>query len=75
MVVELGTKGKTIVIRFNDSVIALMAAVLAAGSAFAQSVSIGTLPHGSIAFGIASSVDRVISDNWYLVTRVVGLGG
>ena len=75
MVVELGTKGKPIVIRFNDSVIALMAAVLAAGSAFAQSVIIGTLPQGSFAYGITSSVPKVISDNSYLVTRVVGFGG
>ena len=51
------------------------AAALIAGSASAQSVSIGTLPQGSLAYGIASSVAKVISDNSDMVTRAVGIGG
>ncbi len=52
------------------------AAALLAGSAAAQkSVSIGTLPQGSLAYGIASSVAKVISDNSDLITRAVGIGG
>lgn len=46
-----------------------------AGGASAQSVTIGTLPQGSLAYGIASSVAKVISDNSGLVTRAVGIGG
>ena len=48
---------------------------LAVGAASAQSVSIGTLPQGSLAYGIASSVAKVISDNSKLITRAVGIGG
>ena len=48
---------------------------LAAGAASAQSVSIGTLPQGSLAYGITSSVAKVISDNSDLITRAVGIGG
>ena len=62
----------------RNSMIALAAAAsvaLAAGSATAQSVSIGTLPQGSLAYGIASSVAKVISDNSDLITRAVGIGG
>lgn len=62
----------------KNSMIALTAAAsvaLAAGSATAQSVSIGTLPQGSLAYGIAASVAKVISDNSDLITRAVGIGG
>ena len=64
--------------RFNNSMIALTAAAaaaLVAGSALAQTVSIGTLPQGSLAYGIASSVAKVISDNSDLITRAIGIGG
>ncbi len=64
--------------RLRNSVMALTAtaaAALIAGSATAQSVSIGTLPQGSLAYGIASSVAKVISDNSDLITRAVGIGG
>ncbi len=54
---------------------AVAAAALIAHSASAQSVSIGTLPQGSLAYGIASSVAKVISDNSDMVTRAVGIGG
>ncbi len=54
---------------------AVAAAALIAHSASAQSVSIGTLPQGSLAYGIASSVAKVISDNSDMATRAVGIGG
>jgi len=56
---------------------ALIAAsgIAGGGSALAQTVSIGTLPQGSLAYGIASAVAKVISDKAGLTTRAVGFGG
>lgn len=45
------------------------------GAAIAQTVSIGTLPQGSLAYGIASAAAKVISDKAGLTTRAVGFGG
>ena len=41
----------------------------------AQTVSIGTLPQGSLAYGIASAAAKVMSDKAGLTTRAVGFGG
>ena len=49
-------------------------AVLAGPSA-AQTVSIGTLPQGSLAYSIASTAAKVIADNSDLTMRAVGIGG
>ena len=63
--------------QINNLMVALMVAgvMLSSVPVFAKSVSIGTLPQGSLAYGIASSVAKVISDNSDLVTRAVGIGG
>lgn len=59
----------------------LAGVALFAGSAFittgvaAQTVSIGTLPQGSLAYGIASAAAKVMSDKAGLTTRAVGFGG
>lgn len=57
------------------SIAAASAVAFIAGSASAQTVTIGTLPQGSLAYGIASAVAKVISDNAGLNTRAVGFGG
>lgn len=44
-------------------------------AATAQTVSIGTLPQGSLAYGIASAAAKVMSDKAGLTTRAVGFGG
>jgi len=56
--------------------------ILAAGllgalatQAAAQTVSIGTLPQGSLGYAIASAVAKVASENSELRVRAVGLGG
>ena len=55
---------------------ALMAgAALVSTGAVAQTVSIGTLPQGSLAYGIASAAAKVMSDKAGLITRAVGFGG
>lgn len=57
------------------------AVAVAAGLSFfvagaqAQTVSIGTLPQGSLAYGIASAAAKVMSDKAGLTTRAVGFGG
>ena len=63
--------------QINNWMGALIVAVvmLSSGTVFAKSVSIGTLPQGSLAYGIASLVAKVISENSDLVTRAVGIGG
>lgn len=48
---------------------------LVVGGAAAQTVSIGTLPQGSLAYGIASAAAKVMSDKGGLTTRAVGFGG
>lgn len=53
----------------------LTAAALVSTGAVAQTVSIGTLPQGSLAYGIASAAAKVISDKAGLTTRAVGFGG
>ncbi len=46
-----------------------------AGTASAQTITIGTLPQGSLAFSTAAAVAKVISDNSDLNMRAVGFGG
>ena len=46
-----------------------------AGTAAAQTVTVGTLPQGSLAYSIGSTVAKVIGDNTDLKTRAVGFGG
>jgi uncharacterized protein len=48
---------------------------LAALSANAQTVSIGTLPQGSLSYGIAAAAAKVIGDKTDLTTRAIGIGG
>jgi uncharacterized protein len=48
---------------------------LAAVSANAQTVSIGALPQGSLSYGIAAAVAKVIGDKTDLTTRAIGIGG
>ena len=54
--------------------VALAAAGLA-GAASAQTVTVGTLPQGSLAYSIGSTVAKVIGDNTDLNMRAVGFGG
>lgn len=51
------------------------AALFATHSVSAQTVSIGALPTGSLSYGIASGVAKVIADKASLNTRAVGVGG
>ncbi len=46
-----------------------------AASAHAQTVSIGTLPQGSLSYSIGAAVAKVISDKTDLTTRAIGIGG
>jgi TRAP transporter TAXI family solute receptor len=46
-----------------------------AASAHAQTVSIGTLPQGSLSYSIGAAVAKVISDKTDLITRAIGIGG
>ncbi len=46
-----------------------------ASTASAQTITIGTLPQGSLAFSTAAAVAKVISDNSDLNMRAVGFGG
>lgn len=46
-----------------------------AGTASAKTITIGTLPQGSLAFSTAAAVAKVISDNSDLNMRAVGFGG
>ena len=48
---------------------------VAAGSANAQTVSIGALPQGSLSYSIAAAVAKVISDKSDLKIRAIGIGG
>ncbi len=54
---------------------AVLAAALYAGGASAKTITIGTLPQGSLAYAIAATVAKVISDGSDLNTRAVGFGG
>ena len=47
----------------------------AAGSAGAQTVSIGALPQGSLSYSIAAAVAKVVGDKAGLKTRAIGIGG
>ncbi len=58
----------------NVLALALIAGI-AAGSAYAQTVSIGALPQGSLSYSIAAAVAKVIADNTDLKTRAIGIGG
>jgi uncharacterized protein len=44
-------------------------------AASAQTVSIGTLPQGSLSYSIGAAVAKVISDKTDLITRAIGIGG
>ena len=52
-----------------------LAAGLAAGSATAQTVSVGALPQGSLSYSIAAAVAKVIGDKTDLTMRAIGIGG
>lgn len=52
---------------------ASMTCIVAAASA--QTVTVGTLPQGSLAYSIGSTVAKVIGDKTHLNTRAVGFGG
>lgn len=52
-----------------------LALAFAGGSATAQTVSIGALPQGSLSYGIAAAVAKVIGDKTDLTTRAIGIGG
>ena len=60
---------------FRSALAGAAAALFAASGAAAQTVSIGTLPTGSLAYGIASAAAKVMSDKAGLTTRGVGCGG
>lgn len=55
--------------------IAAAAMTCIVGTATAQTVTLGTLPQGSLAYSIGSTVAKVIGDNTDLNTRAVGFGG
>lgn len=55
--------------------LATAAAFALTTAASAQTVSIGTLPTGSLAYGIAAACAKVISDKTDMTTRAVGFGG
>jgi uncharacterized protein len=55
--------------------IAVATAGLMAASAQAQTVSIGTLPQGSLSYSIGAAVAKVIGDKTDLNTRAIGIGG
>lgn len=55
--------------------IAAIAITCIAGTAAAQTVTVGTLPQGSLAYSIGSTVAKVIGDKTDLNTRAVGFGG
>jgi len=44
-------------------------------SAHAQTVSIGSLPQGSLSYSIGAAVAKVIGDKTDLTTRAIGIGG
>jgi TRAP transporter TAXI family solute receptor len=48
---------------------------LMAASAQAQTVSIGTLPQGSLSYSIGAAVAKVIGDKTDLTMRAIGIGG
>lgn len=48
---------------------------IATTGAIAKPVSIGALPQGSLSYGIAAAVAKVISDKSDLVSRAIGIGG
>lgn len=63
-------------IRRTSIAVAIAAtAGLVAASAHAQTVSIGTLPQGSLSYSIGAAVAKVISDKTDLTTRAIGIGG
>ena len=53
----------------------LATAGLIAAGANAKTITIGTLPQGSLAFSTAAAVAKVISDKTDINTRAVGFGG
>jgi len=55
--------------------VAAAALTCLAGTSAAQTVTVGTLPQGSLAYSIGSTVAKVIGDNTDLNTRAVGFGG
>ena len=55
--------------------IAMAAMACIAGTAVGQTVTVGTLPQGSLAYSIGSTVAKVIGDKTDLNTRAVGFGG
>ena len=60
---------------FRGALAGVAGVLLAVTGAAAQTVSIGTLPTGSLAYGIAAASAKVISDKAGLTTRAVGFGG
>ncbi len=48
---------------------------LVTASAHAQTVSIGSLPQGSLSYSIGAAVAKVIGDKTDLTTRAIGIGG
>jgi len=64
--------------RQGKPVLALAAGLgvaLACGAAGAQTLNIGTLPQGSLAYSIAATAAKVIADKTDLRTRAIGFGG
>ena len=60
---------------FTNVLALALTAGIAAGSAHAQTVSIGSLPQGSLSYSIASALAKVIADNTDLKMRAIGIGG
>ena len=52
-----------------------VAIVTFAVQAHAQAVSIGALPQGSLSYGVAAAVAKVIGDKTDITTRAIGIGG
>lgn len=61
-------------LRYTSGMLAL-AVGLAAGTATAQTVSVGSLPQGSLSYSIAAAVAKVIGDKTDLTMRAIGIGG
>jgi TRAP transporter TAXI family solute receptor len=61
----------------NTSITLAIAATagFVAASAQAQTVSIGTLPQGSLSYSIGAAVAKVIGDHTDLTMRAIGIGG
>jgi len=61
--------------KFSFVLMLFGAIALTAGSAAAQTVTVGALPQGSMSYTIAAAVAKIIGDHSGFDTRAIGVGG